>query len=552
MTSAAWIYWIVGAVLGGIGFYLVTWALLSDWLAGHRKHRRCAKCWYDMTAVVGLKCPECGREVKSEKGLHKSRRRWKSATLGIVAAIAGLVLNLATLGQLRGWMYVLPNWAQIRLIDVIGPQPVLFSLGRKKVKGSELSDAAFQSIEHRVVECLEDPSRHMYEKQVLLDCFYMLGRDPSGRVRFGTAAVDYVLSSPNLDIPDTPAIAWSLNLQGPSYVAEQALKQLGPQRDSRLLGRLFRAMIKGPMDDERVRAIADVSQRMPSRMGFGDIDPIMNAHADVFFGRILENLRQAQGEDVFNVLSPMYMLLRSSTTPSTARDEIVKTAAELLGSADPKLRSVCRDVTDPMFGEKILPALPALVSHLSSQVGETRTWAKRVLTRLQLSEGSNKVLLQLLASRFCEQDPQGRIDAIEVFRARVPTPLTPLRANVFACLDTIDEAAALDAALAAFFPDEATGIIWQPQSPGPANPELRALLARMLQHPGARTAAAARWLGEHGDAMTELRTQLTAVASDTSRSPADRAAARDALLHIRDRTNTSIDSLTPLELVAPK
>jgi hypothetical protein len=69
MTTSAWIYWISGAALGGLGFYLASWALLSDWLAGRRKLRRCAKCWYDMSAVVGLKCPECGREAGSEERL---------------------------------------------------------------------------------------------------------------------------------------------------------------------------------------------------------------------------------------------------------------------------------------------------------------------------------------------------------------------------------------------------------------------------------------------------------------------------------------------------
>lgn len=54
MSTAAWIYWITGAALGGIGFYLASWALLSDWLAGHRKHRRCAKCWYDMSATAKI------------------------------------------------------------------------------------------------------------------------------------------------------------------------------------------------------------------------------------------------------------------------------------------------------------------------------------------------------------------------------------------------------------------------------------------------------------------------------------------------------------------
>lgn len=72
MTTAAWIYWIAGAALGGVGFYLASWALLSDWLAGHRKQRRCAKCWYDTGAVVGI------------AQLHDSRRfgtlRWEGWT----------------------------------------------------------------------------------------------------------------------------------------------------------------------------------------------------------------------------------------------------------------------------------------------------------------------------------------------------------------------------------------------------------------------------------------------------------------------------------------
>ncbi|MBY0112874.1 MAG: hypothetical protein K2Y21_08635 [Phycisphaerales bacterium] len=547
MTTAAWIYWTIGAVLGGVGFYLASWALLSDWLAGHRKQRRCAKCWYDMAAVVGLKCPECGREAKSEKGLHKSRRRWKGAALGLCLIVAGVLAQLASWGMLRGWYAVLPVRLQIALVPWIGPDPIFTSANIGKVRGASLGDAEFAAIEALTIQVLEDSKADPWRKESVLSGFFELKKDPIDRERFGTAAIGVILDS-NSGIPRSEALVWAGNLLGPTRFAQEVVETLGPQRTSSLLSNVFEVLCHPPMDRERVLAIADATQRMPSRMGFGQIYPIMNADPEAFFGRIAENLRNAKEEDLPKVLSPMYMLLRSSTVQVPARDEIVQRAAELLGRSDPELRSVCRDVTDPVHGEKLLPALPALVSHLSSPVGETRSWAKRVLTRLQLSEGSNKVLLELLASRFCEQDPQGRLDALEVFRARVPVPLTPLRANVFACLDTIDDAAALDAALAAFFPDEATGIVWQPQEAGPANPELRALLARMLQHPGARTAAAARWLGERGDAMKELRTQLAATASHTSRTPADRAAARDALLHIRDRESPTADVLAPLEV----
>lgn len=550
MTTAAWIYWIAGAALGGIGFYLASWALLSDWLAGHRKQRRCAKCWYDMAATAGMKCPECGREAKSEKGLHRSRRRWRGAALGLCLMVVGVLAQLASWGALRGWYAVLPVRLQIALVPWIGSDPIFTSAIIGRVRGASLGDAQFAAIEALTIRVLEDSKTEPWRKENVLRGFYGLKKDPIDRERFGAAATAVILSSTS-DIPRSEAIVWAGNLRGPTKFAQEVIATLGPQRTSSLLSKVFEVLCRPPVDQERVLAIADASQRMTSRMGFGEIYPIMNAHPEAFFGRIAENLRNAKEEDLPKVLSPMYSFLRSSTVQVPARDEIVQRAAELLGRSDPELRSVCRDVTDPTHGEKLLPALPALVSHLSSQVGESRTWAKRVLTRIQLSEGSNKILLELLANRFCEQDPQGRLDALEVFRARVPTPLTLLRADVFACLETINDAAALDAALAAFFPDEATGIVWQPESQGPANPELRALLARMLRQPGARTIAAARWLGERGDAMTELRATLAAVASDASRHPADRAAARDALLHIRDRESPITDPLLPITPNAP-
>ncbi len=545
VTTAAWIYWLSGALLAGFGAWLISWALLSDRVAGNRMLRRCSKCWYDMSLVVGLKCPECGKEARAETGLHRSRRRWKVALLGLLLTSAGAASNLAGLSQSRSWIHWLPTWAQLRLVDQIGPQPVLFSFARSKATGESISGRDWARLENAVIVGLEDPSAQLYEKQILLDTFYGLKRDPINRDRFGAAAVECILAAK--DSPHTPALTWAANLRGPMYFAEQTLATLGPQRDSRKLSMVFGCLCLRPADDERVRAIADVTRRMPSRMGFGAIDPIMNAHSEVFFGRIAENLRKVRRTEVAEVLSPMYMLLRSSTEANASRDEIVRTAAELLASDDPSLRSVCRDVTDPMHGDKLMPAIPALVMHLQSSNAEAKAHAKRALLRMQLSEGSNRIVLETLAGRFCELNNSARMDAIEVFKARAPATMPPLRANVFVCLDSIDDVTLLTSALLAFFPDPDSGGLWEPATgAGQGNSELRAVLARMLRKGGASAVAAAGWMRERGTPAMNLDGVLREVAEDKSKPSASRTAARDALLRMRDRASPEVDVLEPL------
>jgi hypothetical protein len=544
--TVMWIYWVCGVTLAGFGTWLLFWALLSDRFAGNRKFRRCSKCWYDMSSVVGLKCPECGKQAKAESGLHRSRRRWKIALLGLLLAGAGAASNFAGLAQSRSWVSWLPTWAQLRLVDQIGPQPALMSLMSAKASGDSLSDTDWARLTNATIAELEDPTRQLYQKEILLTAFHGLKREPTDRARFGAAAVAYLLSASQP--PQTAALAWAANLRGPAYFAEQTLATLGPQRDSRKLGTVFGCLCQQPADDERVRAIADATRRMPSRMGFGDIYPIMNAHSEVFFGRIAENLRKANGAEIVEVLSPMYMLLRSSTEANSSRDEIVRIGAELLASDDAALRSVCRDVTDPTHGDKLMPAIPALVMHLQSSNAEAKAHAKRALLRLQLSEGSNRVVLQTLASRFCELNSSGRADAIEIFKARSSAAMPPLRANVFVCVDSINEAPILTDALLAFFPDPNRGVVWEPATGSKAgNPELRELLVRMLNRPGAATEAAASWLRERGTPAMNLDDALREVAADKARSGADRAAARDALLRMRDRANPEVDVLEPLK-----
>jgi hypothetical protein len=138
-------------VAGGI---ILGLALLADWANGLRKprRRRCPRCWYDMSGVSGLQCPECGREARHEKKLGKARRRWGWAVVGLLLAAPG-VLGVAYPRLAReDWLTRIPSWALVRFADPIspptGPQQRQLALGttpivipptRAELMGRELS-----------------------------------------------------------------------------------------------------------------------------------------------------------------------------------------------------------------------------------------------------------------------------------------------------------------------------------------------------------------------------------------------------------------------------
>jgi hypothetical protein len=80
---------ILGWVVVGIAAAVMAWALLWDRSGGRR---RCPKCWYDMGATGSLRCPECGREAKSERALHRTKRRWWIALIGLIGVPAAYAM----------------------------------------------------------------------------------------------------------------------------------------------------------------------------------------------------------------------------------------------------------------------------------------------------------------------------------------------------------------------------------------------------------------------------------------------------------------------------
>lgn len=100
--------WCAAAVLGAVAILLMGWAMFSD---RSRGRRRCPACWYDMSGARGLMCPECGKTVKSERGWHRTRRRWRVVPVVVVLLAVSAGNAVAPVARSNQWPQSLPDVA---------------------------------------------------------------------------------------------------------------------------------------------------------------------------------------------------------------------------------------------------------------------------------------------------------------------------------------------------------------------------------------------------------------------------------------------------------
>jgi hypothetical protein len=87
------------------GLVVGAWVLIAVWARGKRGAgaRWCAKCLYDMTGLPGMRCPECGREAKSEKQLRRRKRRWGALAAALVLFVLNYAMWVPVRLQHEGW-----------------------------------------------------------------------------------------------------------------------------------------------------------------------------------------------------------------------------------------------------------------------------------------------------------------------------------------------------------------------------------------------------------------------------------------------------------------
>lgn len=104
--------YVVAAACAVVFLIITGFALFRDRAKGRR---RCPKCWYDMAGGGGLRCPECGFLARSERVLHRTRRRWGRVWVASALAIYAVVAVGAPDVTMYGWAHRLPGWVLVRL-----------------------------------------------------------------------------------------------------------------------------------------------------------------------------------------------------------------------------------------------------------------------------------------------------------------------------------------------------------------------------------------------------------------------------------------------------
>ncbi len=113
-----WLYLVTGWTLAGAALAFLLLALLRD---RSRGRRRCPRCWYDMAATPGLTCPECGRDARAERRLHKTRRRWKLAAFSLLLLPAAYLTHSWPLIKAGGWAAPIPTRVLLEIYPFTGP-----------------------------------------------------------------------------------------------------------------------------------------------------------------------------------------------------------------------------------------------------------------------------------------------------------------------------------------------------------------------------------------------------------------------------------------------
>ncbi len=91
VLTLIWISATAALALAGLVTIALAWRRQPS-----RGRRRCGRCWYDMAAVVGLKCPECGTTARSEAGLFRPKRFRRALGVGVLLLFAAAYVGLAT------------------------------------------------------------------------------------------------------------------------------------------------------------------------------------------------------------------------------------------------------------------------------------------------------------------------------------------------------------------------------------------------------------------------------------------------------------------------
>ena len=101
-----WMLWGIDWLLFVGGMVAVVYGVVGP---RRRAARSCVKCGYDMGGIAGRRCPECGREAKSERELARRRVSLGALVVGAALMFASYAMWVPVRLSREGWQAVIPT-----------------------------------------------------------------------------------------------------------------------------------------------------------------------------------------------------------------------------------------------------------------------------------------------------------------------------------------------------------------------------------------------------------------------------------------------------------
>ncbi|MGH7242822.1 MAG: hypothetical protein ACREJD_05335 [Phycisphaerales bacterium] len=560
MSTQIWIWWISGVVLGGIAAFVVAWAVLSDRLAGNRVKRRCPSCWYDMTSVVGRKCPECGREARAEVKLFRSRRRWGWASVGLLAIVCAFALNWYAAGRVLGWMRVMPLWMQVRLVPIIPANDILMQNSWYNAKPVSLDSGTAARLQEIALDEIArtggNPNLASSAAQPAAYALAAMKDQITDRERVAKVLLRAACGNPGSMHHCAGKLASELLGQEAYFVETGKMLQQSPPANRTAARQSIIPFVlmelKPPYTDQIAIAVADIVTADPEPFSsYPAIAALIQEHPGPFFRRMLEQFQSGDKARRASVLWVMRANVRSPVGGDPSYLSISREACAMLASPDEKYRDQATSLIVHFFPDVIMPVLPEIAALLSADIEWTRRYARTTLVNVKVTRDQDEnALVDAVCETLRTGRDRGRALAVEILSIRRQSLRPGVDAALLDAIERTDDVELADRLIVQYSSVASTRFLF-PATFGPRSDadweKLEARLLRMLDRGGAHTAVACKWLARLPTANDATLAKLRRISTDAGRDASDRAAARDALLHVRDRSNPTVDVLEALK-----
>lgn len=551
MTFQVWMFWLAGAALGGAGAFLICWGLFSDRLSGSWKKRRCRKCLYDMTSVAGLKCPECGREWRSEAQMRKVRRRWGMASLGVVLTLGAFGLNWYAVGLFLGWQNVAPVAILIRLSPIIGREQALRAVVPQGVSGlpsvnlvTNATNWTFAPTERIALDVLEDENSKDLEIFAAVDALHWM-REHISREDDVVRALQSVVKNRSIPLYTWSDLYYTLVMKSASRqdasVVVTAVKSSGTSTQG-----FAGDLIQGGLTPGTAPMIPDlIAAEQVNGVTWKEFEFV----SPELKGKILKRCREvyfAGDDEVKKRLSRFlwpngsYMPAGNPDFEAMAREQIERFNCGEKTEALNMNSFVLWQASEPLSG-----LIPEIASMLSSQSDEGRTRAVGIFMRMELPHPRSTLATEALCSVLRDGNDAGRAAVIDIVNRRTEIDRHAILGELLGSIGSVND------------PDVFSKLyrfvkgVQDVDRPGAISVSTRdaaleAVLRKHLDADGPVAPVSADWISKLPSPRAETIALLEDAARNPTKSRATRTAARDALLHIRDRTKPESDVLEPI------